>query len=152
MKIYTLTTKLPSQTLLTYPSDVLLCYWWFVTRISCTGTSAKSPSWRTAQRRDLNDLIKISYVWPVERNLQLPSISCGFESMRKKRNKCHAECTATKRVAWLVIPWHYGFGEVKDVTTTFIFYIGMFVVWTDGRANGHVITKIYRMDRLPKFS
>ena len=78
----------------------------------------------------------ISCVWPVERDLLLLSISCGFESMRKKRNKCHVDCTARKRVSWLVIPWHHGFGRVKDIATTFIFYIGMPVVWTDRRMVG----------------
>ena len=32
-----------------------------------------------------------------------------------------------------------------------LFYIGMPVVRTDGRAYGHVITKISRMGRLPNF-
>ena len=32
-----------------------------------------------------------------------------------------------------------------------LFYIGMPVVWTVGRAYGHVITKIFRMGRLPNF-
>ena len=44
----------------------------------------------------------------------------------KKRNKCHVDCTATKRVAWLVIAWPHGFWRVKDITTTFIVSIGMF--------------------------
>ena len=32
-----------------------------------------------------------------------------------------------------------------------LFYTGIPVVWTDGRAYGHVITKISRMGRLPHF-
>ena len=31
------------------------------------------------------------------------------------------------------------------------FYIGLRIVRTDGRTDGHVITKISRMDRLPNF-
>ena len=51
------------------------------------------------------DEIKTSRVWPVERDLTLPSISCGFESMRKKGTSAMytAQHTA-KIVSWLIIP------------------------------------------------
>ena len=32
-----------------------------------------------------------------------------------------------------------------------LFYIGISVVWTGGRADGHVITKMSQMGRLPHF-
>ena len=46
-----------------------------------------------------------SWVWPVERDLTLPSISCGFESMRKKGTSAMytAQHTA-KIVSWLIVP------------------------------------------------
>ena len=40
---------------------------------------------------------------------------------------------------------------VVSYLSTELFYIGMPVVWTDGRAYGHVITKISRMGRLLNF-
>ena len=58
-----------------------------------------------APTEDLYDVIKTSWVWPVERDLTLPSISCGFDCMRKKGTSAMytAQHTA-KIVSWLIIP------------------------------------------------